>query len=421
MRGVYREVQKTYDRLFLSIGLGEFAVSLVGIVDMIAVAQLGIATIAGYAYAIAIVPILYLNYDAINIFGYVEYTKERDTSVLSSLKKMGMITQILLTLLMLFLAIFIVLFSGLSSDANQIVFQVLLVRSIGAFFFIQSTVYYIYLRTEKREKIATFARCVCFVFNTIFDILAIIFGYGVLGVVSATLIGEFLEYLFIKFYFCINKINFNNSKKGQMRDYWSNYLSGYLVGIAQKSQFLLAGVITSWMGDELYAIYGILCSSISQFLWFSDVSGTIVETVYAEFKDKIEDKVKLFKKLLIAPLKVLSIYTLFSLGILPIIYKILTIQSGVELNYLLLVFLLIYLIFMESYYFFFGGILCILEEYKLYRKTELICVPVAALIEILILSLKNPYLSYCLGWTVTYCIIFVVAYRKGIKKFKSMF
>lgn len=420
MHDIYKEVQKIYSKMFLSLGMGEFVVSLVGIVDMIAVAQLGIFTIAGYAYAIAIVSFLYLNYDALNIFGYVEYTKEKDSSVLYSIRKLGYISQIILSILIYLVSIFFILFSGLSGEANQIVFQVLLIRSIGAYFFTQSTVYYIYLRTEHLESIAMFARCVCFISNTFLDILVIIYGYGVLGVVLATVVGELLEYLFLRLYFYIRKIKFKKDEKGQVKSYLKKYLSGYVVGLAQKIQYAMVGVITSWMGDDLYAIYGLLCSVISQLLWFTGVCGTITETVYAEFKDKVKDKIILFKTLLKSPLKILSLYSVFSLLILPYIYDIMTLNSGVELNYILLIILLVFWIFMEAYFYFFEGIFCLLEEYNLYTKFELLCIPLLAITTLCILPLKNPYLSYSFGWIIVYSLRFLIAYKVGLKKFKLM-
>lgn len=61
-------------------------------------------------------------------------------------------------------------------------------------------------------------------------------------------------------------------------------LKGYGVQVILRVQYILCGVAASYLGDEGYAVYGIVQTICGQFLWFVYANDMVVEIIYGEFK-----------------------------------------------------------------------------------------------------------------------------------------
>lgn len=171
-------MKKKYNKLLWTIGLGEMIMALTTIVDMIAISRLGTKYMAGYALGATFVSALYLCYDALNTFIYVEYAKNKDTKVLNIGSRLSIIAQLITIGIILIALVILLKISGLSSEANKVAMIAVIGRSIGSVVFTFTTVYYAYYRSEGKEKVATNTRLFASLLNVILDILAIVFKLG---------------------------------------------------------------------------------------------------------------------------------------------------------------------------------------------------------------------------------------------------
>ena len=238
-----RKLQGRYESLIWTIGIGEVFVSFTTIVDMVAVSLLGVVYLAGYSLAEGFMGTLYLCYDAINTFVYAEYANNKDTKILSISKKLGLVVQTITIMLVILCVLGLLHISGLSQEANKTAMIVVIGRSIGTLFFTMTIPYYVYYRSEGKERVATISRLLVSVVNISLDILAIVNQWGIVGVIGATVLSEMLEYLFLRVYSLLHKVKFVKSTWKEAFRYIKVMLKGY--GVQLTIQLNIIGVAMS--------------------------------------------------------------------------------------------------------------------------------------------------------------------------------
>lgn len=412
-------MKKKYNKLLWTIGLGEMVMAFTTIVDMIAISRLGTKYMAGYALGATFVSALYLCYDALNTFIYVEYTKSKDTKVLSIVSKLSIIAQ-LITIGLIFVSLLVLLnLSGLSSEANKVAIIVVLGRSIGSIFFIFATVYYTYYRSEGKENVATNTRLFASILNIIFDILAIVFRLGIIGVIGATILSELMEYLILKFYSIIHGVKFSKSHWREVSKYIPIMLKGYGVQVVLRIQYILCGIAASHLGDSEYAVYGIVQTICGQFLWFVYANDMVVEIIYGEFKEVYESRLKLFKDIKKSAFIPSIKYWLITVILLPLIIKIGTYDNGVNVSLFWMIALNLIWIVLETYMSIINGFLYMTDSYIKKIKLESLCILLISGSTLCLTVTKNAYITYLFGWLTTYIINLYIGNKIVSKKLET--
>lgn len=403
-------MKKKYNKLLWTIGLGEMIMALTTIVDLIEISRLGTKYMAGYALGVTFVSALYLCYDALNTFIYVEYAKNKDTKVLNIGSRLSIIAQLITIGIVLIALVILLKISGLSREANKVAMIVVIGRSIGSIVFTFTTVYYAYYRSEGKEKVATNTRLFASLLNVVLDILAIVFKLGVIGVISATILSEISEYLILKLYSVIHKIKFKKSSWKEVRSYIKVMLKGYGVQVILRVQYILCGVAASYLGDEGYAVYGIVQTICGQFLWFVYANDMVVEIIYGEFK-KLYSLMDIFKEMLkmgaVSSLK----YWLLTLLLTPIIIKISTYDNGLKVSLIWMTALNLIWIVLETCASITNGFLYIIDKYDKKMLLEGLGIIVITVSTYLLTLTKDPYITYLFGWLGTYLINLKVGKR----------
>lgn len=410
---MYKELQKRYNKLIWTIGIGEIFVSFTTIVDMIAVSMLGIASLAGYALATNFIGALYLCYDAINTFSYAEYANKKDTKVLDITFKLGFLAQIITLSIVIFATFISLKVSGLSNEANNVALLIIIGRGFGSIFFNMTTSYYTYYRSEGKESIATTSRLIASFLNIILDIVSIVQHWGILGILGATIISELVEFLFLKIYSVAKGIKFNKATLKEVLSYTKLLLEGYGVETSMRITVIAVGLAASRLGDEKYAVYGIIQVVCGQLMWFVYSNDMIVGILYGEFKNKYESIKKLFYDNLKVVIKSMCIYSVIASMIIPVLLHMITYKNEVKVSIVYLTMIVIFWIVIETYFSILSGYIYIFDKYNIKIKGELVGGILAFIITFICTFTNNPYITYMIGWIVDFGII-------GIKEYKGI-
>lgn len=412
---MFKELFKRYNYLIWTIGIGEVFVSFNTIVDMLAVSILGVSSLAGYTLASGFIGTLYLCYDAINTFAYAEYANKKDTKILNIASKLGFVAQVITILLIISIMIVLLQISGLSPKANQIALITIVGRSIGSLFFNMTTPYYVYYRSEGKENIATFSRIAASFVNMGLDVLAIVFKLGITGVIAATIISEIFEYSFLKIYSLYKKVRFNKVSYREAFSHIRHMLQGYGVQLSIQVNIIGVAMVASRLGDESYAIYGIIQTINNQLLWFVYSNDMIVGILYGEFKSRYDKAKQLFYDTLKVVIKPMILYSLIASSIAPLLLKILTYDNKLEISLGYLLFVTIFWIVVETYTSILNGYVYILSKYNTKIFAELVSAVLGISVTYFCTYTNNVYITYFVGWVLSYIVMFYCEYRVIVK------
>lgn len=412
-----RELQRKYTKLIWAIGIGEVFVSFTSIIDMIAVSMLGITYLAGYSLAVGFMGTLYLCYDAVNTFVYAKYANTKDTKILSISNKLGLVVQLITIILVSMFMLGVLQLSGLSQEANKTALLVIIGRSIGTLFFMMTIPYYVYYRSEGKEKVATFSRLLVSVINISLDILAIVNQWGIVGVIAATVLSEVLEYVFLKIYSIIHNIKFVKATWREACNYIKFMLQGYGVQLTIQLNTIGVAMAASRLGDEGYAIYGIIQTINNQLLWFVYANDMIVEILYGEFKNKYSKIKQLFKDTLRVVIKPMYLYSIFALLIAPFLLYILTFDNGLKINLYYLLFVTVFWIVVETYSSVINGWVYLLNQYNTKIVAEILSAIIITIVTYFCSFTNNPYITYFVGWIWGYIVVFYFEYKSIMQNF----
>lgn len=402
----YKRMVKKYKKLLIPLGIGEIAVALTSMTDMIAVGTLGTATLAGYSMATYFIELMYVLCSALRATIYPEYSKYREGYIISSFMVMSIAFEIGMIVIGIIALPILLSLSGLSKEANQIVYLTVSIRIIGVSIYLLSCCYYSYLRIEGYEKQSAVCRILCAACNIVLDIAAVVFKQGLVGVLLATCISEGIEFLAINIVCIRNKIRFDSPRISYIKKIFKKYLYSFGTCTENRVMDLMTGLAVSQIGDSGYAVYGIIGSIVVAFCSVSYTMETVVTTIYSTFKSEYEKITKCSEEITKITFRYSIVWWGISTILTPLFIYGFTFNNSIDVSFIKMC--LINLIFIvtvairqpslgvcrvENKY---GGLFAV-------SSISMIIVPIVALI--VAVYTKDPYLcilSFCIQYTAEF-------------------
>lgn len=390
------ELRRRFERLLISIGKGEIVVSILWLTDMWAVSRLGATVVAGYAMAKSSAYFIYLNKDAITLFAYLVYGETKDTRTLSAIRNLSALMQIVLSLAVIGLLCLILPYTGLSAEAAAITLTVLCIRSFGVLCDTITTTNYVYLRSNGKESVAGNLRIGAAIGNVVLDLICVAAGLGISCIIGATVICEFLEMC------CAMAISgrFNKSKAGDVKAFGKKYAKCLSISGMQRSRDAIANTIATFLGDETYAVYGVLSTICGSLEFVPCILDTATEICYNEFKERYRRLQDWFRDMRRASVRYFITYALFVGLVTPMLTLLITNRLGVSVSLMSAALVLVIDVTVAGGQVQMWGCMCILDRYNTLIRLDGIITVGVALCHGLTMLTGNPYLTYLFGWVI---------------------
>lgn len=396
---ISKKIKSHYYKLYSACAIGEVAIGITSITDILAASTFGVSEFAGYGLSTSMINVIYSACTGAYTMACSEYTKDKDRKIISDYIVKSLIAQFIMVIVSLILAIMLSITSGLSDEANSLIIGIVLIRGVGGFTYCISKILYVLFRTDGYMKIASTGRIVAAGLNVVFDLLVIVLHWNIYWVAAATVISELgeLVYLIICLYFLNIKLPRPNIKLEVEKLKSLIYL--IVREFSLRFEDALCGLAASYLGDAGYAVYSAaftIDDTVGMSVYVLNSVGCII---YNEYKDKKE---RLKGYMLKLSLKSSFVVSVIAFVVSPLLIKLLA-PSGVIIDFVLLNTLNLSMIFLLTVYEILGGITVAYGEFKYITKLSFIGMIVTPIITYLLTFTRNPYITI-MAYGVWYCI-----------------